>query len=85
MSVDHPLDNQQSNRTAGPPKTWDIETETDDDGSQHLVSVENAAGDVAALVYVRDDADLGHLEAVLHDVESEVRHLTRDGSGGGDR
>lgn len=80
MSAD--LDNQQSNRVDGPPKTWAIETDTDDGGNQHLASVEGEHGDVAAVVFVRDDADLGHLRGVLHDLESEVRHLTRDGAGG---
>lgn len=80
MSAD--LDNQQSDRLDGPPKTWGIETHSDDDGEQHLATVEGEHGDVAAVVYVRDDADLGHLRGVLHDLESEVRHLTRGDSGG---
>jgi hypothetical protein len=81
MSAD--LDNGQSDRVDGPPKTWAIETETADDGGQHLASVENEHGDVAAVVYVRDDADLSHLRAALHDVEAEMRHLTRDNGGDG--
>lgn len=80
MSVD--LTNQQSDRLEGPPKTWEIETHTDDEGNQHLASVENEHGDVAAVVYVRDDAELGHLRGVLHDVEAELQHLTQGGSGG---
>ena len=80
MSAD--LDNQQSDRVDGPPRTWAIETESDDEGSQHLATVEGEHGDVAAVVYVRDDADLGHLRGVLHDLEAEMQHLTRGDSGG---
>jgi len=72
------LDNQQSDRTDGPPRTWAIETDTDDAGEQHIASIEGEHGDVAAVVYVRDDADLRHLHGALRDLESEVRHLLRD-------
>ena len=67
----------------GPPKTWVIETETSGDGEQHLGSVEGEHGDVAAVFYVRDDADLGHLRGVLRDLESEIQHLVRDPGGDG--